>query len=83
MFLLFYHIKVQKVTFWTLKACLKSVPPDLLIPCIKVRLKKVVHTLIPGIKKGFSGMQWRTYHRTKGSVSPQIFEKKYSKSPIP
>jgi len=23
--------------------------------------------------------QWRTYHRTKGSVSPQIFEKKYSK----
>ena len=23
--------------------------------------------------------QWRTYHRTKGSVSPQMFEKKYSK----
>ena len=22
--------------------------------------------------------QWRTYHRTKGSVSPQIFEKEYS-----
>jgi len=22
--------------------------------------------------------QWRNYHRTKGAVSPQIFEKKYS-----
>ena len=28
-------------------------------------------------KKNIS-IQWRTYHRTKGSVSPQIFEKKYS-----
>ncbi len=49
----------KKVTFWNLKACFKSAPPDLLIPGIKVRLKKAVRTLIPGIKKGvFRYVTW-------------------------
>ena len=46
--------KSEKVTFWTLKACLKSIlqplPPDLLIPSIKVRCIKAARTLIPGTK---------------------------------
>ena len=31
------------------------------------------------LKNIYNLSQRRTYHRTKGSVSPQIFEKKYSK----